>query len=142
MSDVNETAEKAQTENAPPPTAPIESATEEQVTDKNARQWAMLCHLAGLAGIVIPFVGGIIGSLVLWLLKKEEHPFIDEQGKEALNFQITLLIYIVGAAIISAGILAFPVGIAGLVLVIMATIKANEGQHYRYPKGTNFRFIK
>ncbi|HKJ33078.1 MAG TPA: DUF4870 domain-containing protein, partial [Balneolales bacterium] len=56
------------------------------------RQWAMLCHLGTLTGFVIPF-GNIIVPAVIWKMKKDVSPLIDEQGKESLNFQISLLIY-------------------------------------------------
>ena len=100
------------------------------------RQWAMFAHLSALIGLVIP-LGSVIAPLVIWLVKKDTMPFVDDQGKEALNFQITVVI----AACISAilivvliGILLlFAVGIAAVVLTIIAAIKANEGVAYRYP---------
>jgi uncharacterized Tic20 family protein len=105
-------------------------------TNKDARLWGMLCHLGALAGYIIP-MGNIIGPLVFWLIKKNDYPFVDEQGKEALNFQITATIAIlicIPLFFVIIGIpLLFAVGIADLVLVIIATIKANNGEHYRYP---------
>jgi len=107
------------------------------------RQWAMFCHLGGLAGFVVPF-GGIIAPLILWQMKREESPFIDEQGREALNFNIT----IVGATYLLTlvavftmffffGFLLIPVvfglTIAHVVFAIIAALKANEGIAYRYP---------
>lgn len=100
------------------------------------RQWAMFAHLSTLVGLVIPF-GSILGPLIIWQIKKAEMPFVDDQGKEAVNFQITILI----AALVSAlamliliGILMiFAVGLAWLVLSIMAGVKANNGEAYRYP---------
>lgn len=115
-------------------------------TNKDARMWAMLCHLAGLAGLVVPAIGCVIGPLVVWLIKKEEFPFVDEQGKEALNFQITMLIYGTVAGLLCfvciGLILAMALGITYLVLLIIAAIKANDGYHYRYPKYLIFRLIK
>lgn len=105
-------------------------------TNKDARLWGMLCHLSVLAGYVIP-VGHIIGPLVIWLIKKNEIPFVDEQGKESLNFQITVtLAFIVCIPLIFVLIgipLLIAVGIADLVLVIIAAVKTNNGEHYRYP---------
>jgi uncharacterized Tic20 family protein len=99
----------------------------------------MVCHLAGLAGFVafvIPFAN-IIAPLVVWLLKREESPFIDDQGKEALNFQITMMLYVFVAAILTfvlIGLLLLPIlFIGGLVLTIMAAVKASDGIPYRYP---------
>ncbi len=60
--------------------------------EKDSRLWGTLCHLSALAGFVIPFAGCVIGPLVVWLLKREEFPFVEDQGKEAVNFQITMII--------------------------------------------------
>ena len=126
--------------------APEAAGPADQETNKDARMWAMFCHLAGLAGMVIPGIGCVIGPLVLWLIKKEEFPFVDEQGKEALNFQITMLIYGVVAGLlcfVCIGLLLAPaLAIADLVLLIIAAIKANDGYHYRYPKYFIIRLIK
>ena len=98
--------------------------------------WGMLCHLSALAGFVIPF-GNIIGPLVIWMLKKDEFPHVNDQGKESLNFQISLMIYIIAAAIliiIAVGILLLIfLAVYGLVMIIIASLKANEGEKYRYP---------
>ena len=112
--------------------------------------WAMLCHLAGLAGFVIPVVlSGIIATLIVWQVKKDEHPFINEHGKEALNFQISIALYtIIGVAVcvitcIGAILIPFVVGgiyLVNLILMIIAAIKTNNGEHYRYP--LSIRFIK
>ena len=105
---------------------------------KKERQWAMGCHLIGLCGVVVPFpAAGLIGALVLWLIKREDGAFIDDQGKESLNFQISLLIYAFACLLltfIGIGILLFiPLVIFGFVCIIMATIKASEGSAFRYP---------
>ena len=100
------------------------------------RQWAMFAHLSALIGFIIPF-GNIIGPLVIWMIKKETMPFVDQQGKEALNFQITVTIAMVVSAIliivVIGFVLMFLIGLAALILTIMAGIKANEGVAYRYP---------
>src|SRR5690606_10580909 len=74
---------------APPPVAPAYSAEE--------RQWATFTHLSALSGIVTGGLGSVVGPLVMWLVKKDTMPFVDDQGKEALNFNITL--WIVGLAL-------------------------------------------
>lgn len=105
-------------------------------TTKDDRTWAMLCHLAGLAGYVIP-LGNIFGPLIIWMIKKDQSWFVDDQGKEALNFQISLTIYIIIAIIsilILVGIVLIPVvAVGGLILMIIAAVRANEGVAYRYP---------
>jgi uncharacterized Tic20 family protein len=110
---------------------------------QEVRQWAMFCHLSALLGIWIPF-GTLIGPLILWQMKRESDPFIDAQGKEALNFQITVAI----AATLSFFLMLVVIGffllgliaIGALVLTIIAGVKANEGVPYRYP--FTWRLIK
>ena len=119
-------------------------STEQPEISKDARMWAMFCHLAGLAGCVIPVVGNIVGPLVLWQIKKEDSPFVDEHGKEAVNFQISMSLY----ALISVPLfficvgpfLLAAVGLMDLVFLLIAAVRANNGQHYRYP--LTIRFIK
>ncbi|CAI8773618.1 MULTISPECIES: DUF4870 domain-containing protein [unclassified Pseudomonas] len=113
------------------------------VPSREVRQWAMFCHLSALLGIWVPF-GSLIGPLILWQMKREMDPFIDDQGKEALNFQISvaiasaicLLLMVVVIGFFLFGLLA----IGALVLTIIAGVKANEGQVYRYP--FTWRLIK
>ena len=105
-------------------------------TTKDDRTWGMLAHLSALSGFVVPF-GNILGPLVVWLAKRDGSAFVDDQGKEALNFQITVMIAAVVSGIlvlVLVGILMLVVvGVAWLVLSIVAGVKANEGQRYRYP---------
>ena len=113
-----------------------EQGSEVSVSSKDEKMWGMLCHLSALAGFVIPF-GNIIAPLVIWILKKEEFPFVDDQGKEALNFQISLTIYFIAGAIlliVGIGFVILPiVAVFGLIMIIIASIKANDGEKYRYP---------
>jgi uncharacterized Tic20 family protein len=117
-------------------------------TNRDACMWAMLCHLAGLAGLlpVLPAIGSIIGPLIVWMVKKDEFPLVNDQGKEALNFQITMFIYGVGAGLLiftCIGIVLLPlVAIVDIVFIVIASIKANDGYPYRYPYPLIFRFIK
>ena len=62
------------------------------LSDKEARKWAMLCHLSALSGLLGNGIGFLIGPLVVWLIKRDDAPQIDEQGKEALNFQLTMFL--------------------------------------------------
>ncbi len=112
--------------------------------NKDARMWAMICHLAGLAGFVVPMIGNIVAPLIVWQIKKEENPFIDEQGKEAVNFQISMSLYMaicIPLCFICIGAFLVPaVGIFYLIFLLIAAVKANDGHHYRYP--LTIRFIK
>lgn len=111
--------------------------------DRQARMWAMLCHLSAFSGWIIPF-GHILGPLIIWLIKRDDHPFINEQGKESLNFQISLSIYLIVSAILVlvliGFVLFFIVGIVGFIFVIVAAVKSNEGVPYRYP--LTIRFLR
>lgn len=103
----------------------------------NPNTMAMLCHLSALALYVgIPF-GNILGPLIIWLIKKDEMPEVNEAGKEALNFQISVTIYFFVSFILMFVLIGIPlmiaVGIFNLVMVIVASVKANDGQAYRYP---------
>lgn len=84
----------------------------------------------------MPF-GNILGPLVVWLIKRHDSPYIDYHGKEALNFQISLILYLIASAvliIVLVGILLIiVVGVAGIVLTIIAAVRASEGEEYRYP---------
>jgi len=102
----------------------------------NERTLAMLAHLAALAGYIVP-LGNILGPLVVWLVKKDQSAFVAEQAKESLNFQITMTIgFIICILLIFVviGIFLLPLlAILNLVLVIVAAVKANGGERYRYP---------
>ena len=98
--------------------------------------WAMFCHLSSLSGYIIPF-GNILGPLVVWLMKKETMPLVDDQGKESMNFQITVAIaaiVCIPLIFVCVGIfLLIAVGILDLVFTIIAAIQASKGTAYRYP---------
>lgn len=110
---------------------------------REAKQWAMLTHLAAFAAFFIPF-GNIIGPLVAWQLKKDIDPFVAGNGKEAVNFQITITIAtFIGIMLIFVGIGAFLLPLLGvywIAMSIIAGVKANDGVAYRYPM--TLRFIK
>jgi uncharacterized protein len=100
------------------------------------RTWDVLCHISALAGFVVPF-GNILGPLILWLIKRQEMPSVDAHGKEALNFQISVTIYMAVAAVLMLVIIGFflmiGIAVAAIVLVVIAAVKASNGELYRYP---------
>lgn len=100
------------------------------------RTWGILAHAAAFLGFVIPF-GNILGPLLVWAIKKEESQFVAENGRQALNFQITwtIILLIAGISILAAiGLLLLPiVGLAWLILVVLAIIKASNEEVYEYP---------
>ena len=105
------------------------------------RNWAMGCHLASLVGYLIP-LGNFLGPLIVWMTQREKFPLVDDQGKESLNFQITMTIMFVVSGIlfcVGIGVVLFPVVIVyDLVLTIMASVKASQGERYRYPMTIRF----
>jgi uncharacterized Tic20 family protein len=105
--------------------------------------WAMFCHLGGLFGIVFPF-GNIIVPLVIWLVHRDKFPLVDDQGKEAVNFQISISIYLIASALmvlIAIGLfLLIALLIFALVVTVSAAILASKGGKYRYP--FTIRFIQ
>lgn len=123
--------------------APLVAPAPPPGPDNDARTWAMLCHLSSLCGFLIP-LGSILGPLVVWLTQREKHPFVDDQGKEVLNFQISMTIYALISALLVLVCIGFimlvVVGVMDLVLTIMAAMAANNGRPYRYPM--TIRFIK
>ena len=127
-----------------PPPEPLDSAG---MPSHEERQWALFAHLSALLGGLLTGafagLGCFIGPLIIWLIKKDTMPFVDDQAKEALNFNITLAI--VGVVLLLLTLVTFGfgalltvpigilVGIAWLVFTIIAAVKANEGERYRYP---------
>ena len=110
---------------------------------KTEKNWVMLSHLSALAVFLgMPF-GNIIGPLVVWLLKRDEYESVDRQGKESLNFQISVTVYFIVSAILSIIAVGFvlmaAIAVFTLVMVISASIKAGEGEDYIYP--LTIRFI-
>jgi len=129
----------------PPPPPPSDHHSSGISADQ--RQWAMFAHLSAIAGAVLTSgIGGwgtFLGPLIIWLVKKDTMPFVDDQAKEALNFNITVAIvffalWVLVFVTLGIGLLIaipawFVIGIAWLVFTIIAAIKANDGVTYRYP---------
>ena len=117
---------------------------ETSTSSRDVRTWNVLCHASALAGFFVPWAGHILGPLIVWLAKRNDSPEIDENGKESLNFQISMLIYNVIAGVLCLVLIGFILlailHILNLVLVIVASIQASEGKVYRYP--VTIRLIK
>jgi len=114
----------------PAPQTQPQPTPEPGAIPQDSKNMAMLCHLLGLFTC-------FVGPLILWLIKKDEDKFVDSQGKEALNFQITVTIGYVASVILSAVCIGFilmaAVGICDLIFCILACVAASKGQDYRYP---------
>lgn len=123
----------------------MEQSTSSAVTSsisKEERNWAMLAHLSALLAF-FTLIGGIVGPLVLWLIRKDDMNFAADQAKEALNFQITVFLAGLVGAILCLILIGFVLlallALADLILIIVAAVKSNEGVAYRYP--FNLRLI-
>ncbi len=120
-----------------PPPPPHDEAPASVVPSAEERQWAMFAHLSALLGLVTAGWACFLGPLVIWLVKKDTMPFVADQAKEALNFNITIMI--AGAIcwilvfVLIGFVLLWALAIVWIVFTIMAAIKANEGVAYRYP---------
>ena len=104
---------------------------------RDERNWAMLSHLLALVGyFLIPF-GNVAAPLIIYLMKKDESPFVADQSKESLNFQISVCIYALISGVLVLILIGFlllaVVGVAGAILTIIASVKAANGEAYRYP---------
>jgi uncharacterized Tic20 family protein len=121
--------------------------TRMDLPDKDQRTWAMIAHLSAFA-YYITGIGHILGPLIVWLSKRDGNPFVDDQAKEALNFQISITLYVIAAVIMCLTVVLAVVGIPILigvhafqiVCMIIAAIKAHDGVAFRYPLA--LRFIK
>jgi uncharacterized protein len=114
---------------------------------QQSRQWALFAHLSAFAGLLIGL--NFLGPLIIYLVKKNEDPYVAEHAREALNFNLSVFIYLLGGGILAViltlvliGLLLFPfliaIAIAWIVLTIIAAIKANNGEPYRYPLTIRF----
>ena len=125
---------------------PIHKLTTTTITETE-RTWAMLAHLSAFSGFIIPF-GNIIGPLLVLLFKGDEDsnlPFVRRHAKESLNFQIILTIYTLiacGLVFLLVGIILLPIlFVLEVVFIIIASMKANEGEEYDYPL-VIYRFVR
>jgi uncharacterized protein len=120
----NQNQEPDQT--SPPP----QQAPETPAVSQDSKNMGMLCHLLGLFSC-------FLGPLILWLIKKDDDKFVDSQGKEALNFQITVIFAIIASYVLMIVFIGFFLWLATIVcdiiFCIMACVAASKGQNYRYP---------
>lgn len=102
---------------------------------------SMLCHLSALGMLLIPF-GAVLGPLIVWLIKKDQYIEVDRQGKDALNFQISMQIYFIMSGllvIVGIGLLLIAaLGIFNLVVIIIASVKSNSAERFEYPIAIRF----
>jgi uncharacterized protein len=122
---------ETQPTSSPQPQVPASS------TSSDVRTWSVLCHASALLGLFFHFFGHLLGPLIVWLIKRDLSPEVDANGKESLNFQLSMLIYDIIAGILCIVLIGIPILIAlwilNTVFVIIASVKTSEGKFYRYP---------
>jgi len=114
---------------------------EAKVLPESERNWAMFCHLSAFGMFVFPF-GGIIGPLICWLSRKDESDWVNINGKASMNFQLSILLYIVLTIpllfiIVGIPIMMFLVTLR-IICVIIASVKSSKGEKFRYPLSIPF----
>lgn len=112
-----------------------------RVLSETERNWAMFCHLSAFACFFFPF-GGTIGPLICWLSRKDESTWVNENGKASMNFQLSILLYLVLAAPLCFILIGFPIIGAiwtlRIVCIIIASVKASKGEEFKYPLAIPF----
>ena len=132
---MNETNENVQPQSSEGPVEQPVCSSVAKVQDRDACNFAMLCHLLGIFTC-------IVGPLIVWLVKKDSHKFIDEHGKASLNWQISVLIYAIVSSFlifVFIGLILLPIlGILNLIFCVIAALKASDGLPYSYPLAIKF----
>ena len=107
------------------------------IVTEQEKTWATIVHIAGFFGYIMPALGAVLGPLLVWLLKKEGMPFVEEQGREAINFNITCLLASLVCLPLCMVVIGYPllliVGGYWLIFTIIAAIKVNRGEAYKHP---------
>jgi uncharacterized Tic20 family protein len=131
---MNESEPKPATPGAPSGPAPTQ----------DDRTWGLIAHLSAFVFFLLPPIGGVLGPLIVWLARRDQSPFVATQAKEALNFNLSVLIAAAFCGLLVLVLIGFLLGlalfIAWIALTIIAAIKASEGVDYRYP--VSLRLIK
>ena len=116
---------------------PASPAASGPAPTESERTWGMLAHLSALAGLVMPLIGIVLGPLAVWLARRDDSEFVAGHAKEALNFNLSVLLGAVVCIILTLLFIGFLLGtalfIVWLVMTLIAAIRASEGHPYRYP---------
>ena len=112
-------------------------------SEADARLWAMLAHLSAIPGSFF-LIGSVLAPVIIWQIQKDKSAYVDYHGKEAVNFQITIAlatgVSLLLMFVLIGFVLIWAVGLYWIIFTVIAGIKANNGEYYRYP--LTIRFIK
>lgn len=115
--------------------------TPQKHLSKEEKTWGLLCHALSLCGLLVP-LGNVIGPLIMWVIKKEESGFVKEEGKAAINFQLTVLIALLCCLPFTIVLIGFPLAVVIYIISVIFSIlgakQAYEGENYIYPFSLNF----
>lgn len=119
------------------------SPTPVSFSESDARLWAMLAHLSAIPGSFF-LIGSVLAPVIIWQIQKDKSAYVDYHGKEAVNFQITIAlatgVSLLLMFVLIGFVLIWAVGLYWIIFTVIAGIKANNGEYYRYP--LIIRFIK
>jgi uncharacterized Tic20 family protein len=109
---------------------------ENRILSETERNWAMFCHLSAFAGFFFPF-GGIIGPLICWLSRRDEYEWVKVNGRNSLNFHLSILLYMILVAPLCIIIIGFPIigflFLLKIICIIIGSVKAAKGELFKYP---------
>src|SRR5262245_10154590 len=119
------------------PHSPPGPAGPDPMVDSHAQPWERTYATFEHLTVFVSWICPVIPALVMWLIKKDESPFVSDHGKEAMNFQISLVIYFAVGWLLTVVCVGFPVLVAAGVLAIvggiLGAVAANKGRYFRYP---------
>ena len=126
----------------PPQSNPLPPGVAPTISPAEERNWAVATHLAAFSGYIGVPCGHILGPLIIWLIKKDTSNFLDEVGKETVNYNISILIWFVICIPFCFILIGIPVLIGlmimDIIVTIMAAVAASNGEQYKYPLAIKF----
>ncbi len=118
-----------------PPSPPPQGLAHPSGLPNEVRNWALAAHLSAFLGAWVALA--FLGPLVVWLVKREDHPFVEMHAREALNFNLSVLLYFIVGVVLAFVLIGFlllaALGVIWLVFTIIAAVRASNGEPYRYP---------
>jgi len=112
------------------------------MTARQEQVWACFCHLGAFLAFILPFSGMVLGPLVLWLLRRDASQFVNREGKKAVNFQLSVFVYLLMGLVLTWAYIGYAILTlllcVDIVCVVAASLKANNGEDFQYPLTIQF----